>query len=154
MSPQVNKSLHSHQHASIHFFFGLISITEIQTSNPKLPFATETKPPLPKFPKIGVKPPNHPFVHRVFHYFHHPFWGTIIFGNTHIWVPQQEAVKESEDPLSNQKAASAMEPGIGRFSASWMTLVVGWRSGDDILPIGIRIKPIVRIPINQPGFQC
>ena len=24
---------------------------------------------------------------RVFHYFHHPFWGTIIFGNTHkgIW---------------------------------------------------------------------
>ena len=21
------------------------------------------------------KPPNHPFVHRVFHYFHHPFWG-------------------------------------------------------------------------------
>ena len=25
------------------------------------------------FPKIMV-PPNHPFVHRVFHYFHHPFW--------------------------------------------------------------------------------
>ena len=21
---------------------------------------------------------------RVFHYFHHPFWGTPIFGNTHI----------------------------------------------------------------------
>ena len=35
------------------------------------------------FPKIMV-PPNHPFVHRVFHYFHHPFWGTIIFGNIHI----------------------------------------------------------------------
>ena len=35
-------------------------------------------------PKIGVfTPPNHPFVHRVFHYFHHPFWGTPIFGNTH-----------------------------------------------------------------------
>ena len=26
------------------------------------------------FPKIVV-PPNHPFVHRVFHYVHHPFWG-------------------------------------------------------------------------------
>ena len=26
------------------------------------------------FPKIMV-PPNHPFGHRVFHYFHHPFWG-------------------------------------------------------------------------------
>ena len=23
---------------------------------------------------------------RVFHYFHHPFWGTPIFGNTHIWL--------------------------------------------------------------------
>ena len=30
-------------------------------------------------------PPNHPFVHRVFHYFHHPFWGfPPIFGNTHF----------------------------------------------------------------------
>ena len=31
-------------------------------------------------PKIGVGkfPPKHPFVHRVFHDFHHPFWGTII----------------------------------------------------------------------------
>ena len=28
------------------------------------------------FPKIvGWKPPNHPFVHKVFHDFHHPFWG-------------------------------------------------------------------------------
>ena len=26
-------------------------------------------------PKIGEHyPPNHPFVHRVFHYFRHPFW--------------------------------------------------------------------------------
>ena len=23
---------------------------------------------------------------RVFHYFHHPFWGNLIFGNTHIWL--------------------------------------------------------------------
>ena len=33
---------------------------------------------------VGFLPPNHPFVHRVFHYFHHPFWGSPIFGNTHI----------------------------------------------------------------------
>ncbi len=33
----------------------------------------------------GFLPPNHPFVHRVFHYFHHPFWGTPIFGNTHFY---------------------------------------------------------------------
>ena len=38
------------------------------------------------FPKIGV-PPNHPFVHRVFHYFHHTFGGpTPIFGNTHMFL--------------------------------------------------------------------
>ena len=29
----------------------------------------------------------YPFVHRVWnHDFHHPFWGTIIFGNTHIII--------------------------------------------------------------------
>ena len=27
------------------------------------------------FQKIGVGPPNHPHFNRVFHYFHHPFWG-------------------------------------------------------------------------------
>ena len=28
------------------------------------------------FPKIvGENPPNHPLKNRVFHYFHHPFWG-------------------------------------------------------------------------------
>ena len=36
------------------------------------------------FPKIGV-PPNHPYlIIRVFHYFHHPFWGTPIFGNIQL----------------------------------------------------------------------
>ena len=37
-------------------------------------------------PKIGGKqpPPNHPLKNRVWnHYFHHPFWDTITFGNTH-----------------------------------------------------------------------
>ena len=33
-----------------------------------------------------VNPPNHPLNNRVFHYFHHPFWGTTIFGNTHVVV--------------------------------------------------------------------
>ena len=37
------------------------------------------------FPKIMV-PPNHPFVHRVFHEINHPFWDTPIFGNTHFIV--------------------------------------------------------------------
>ena len=39
-------------------------------------------------PKIGgFFTPNHPFVHRGFHYFHHPFWGkTPLFLETPIWV--------------------------------------------------------------------
>ena len=37
------------------------------------------------FPKI-MAPPNHPFVHRVFHYVHHLFWGfsPYFWFNTHI----------------------------------------------------------------------
>ena len=37
------------------------------------------------FPKIGV-PPNHPILIG-FSIINHPFWGTIIFGNTHIGIP-------------------------------------------------------------------
>ena len=29
-------------------------------------------------------PQSHPLKNRVFHYFHHPFWGTSIFGNTFV----------------------------------------------------------------------
>ena len=37
------------------------------------------------FPKIVGFPPKSRILIRVFHYFHHPFWGpTPIFGNTHI----------------------------------------------------------------------
>ena len=36
------------------------------------------------FQKYGEKKTNHPLKNRVFHYFHHPFWGTPIFGKTHI----------------------------------------------------------------------
>ena len=33
----------------------------------------------------GFYPPNHLFVHRVFHQINHPFWGThFIFGNIHF----------------------------------------------------------------------
>ena len=39
------------------------------------------------FPKIML-PPNHPFVHRVFHEINHPFWGSFppIFGSTPIFL--------------------------------------------------------------------
>ena len=55
------------------------------------------------FPKIGV-PQNHPF-NRVFHYFHHPFWGPIppIFGTTHIvsfWGAWQRAYFQGANLLA------------------------------------------------------
>ena len=37
------------------------------------------------FPKNSGNPQIIHF-NRVFHYFHHPFWGTPIFGNTHICI--------------------------------------------------------------------
>ena len=52
-------------------------------------------------PKIGGKnPPNHPLKNRVFHDFHHPFWGTPIFGNTHIAGAK---TKSGAQHLGNQK---------------------------------------------------
>ena len=36
------------------------------------------------FPKMVGFPPKSSHFNRVFHDFHHPFWGTNIFGNTHI----------------------------------------------------------------------
>ncbi len=55
-------------------------------------------------PKIMI-PPNHPLVHRVFHYFHHPFWGTTIFGSTPTSSPVWQFTPEgpggvSEDELT------------------------------------------------------
>ena len=36
------------------------------------------------FPKMVGFPKSSILIHRVFHYFHHPFWGTTIFGSTPI----------------------------------------------------------------------
>ena len=54
------------------------------------------------FPKIMV-PANHPFVHRVFHCFHHPFWGTIIFGNTQIGKLENFKSLSKKTPTFNRE---------------------------------------------------
>ncbi len=42
-------------------------------------------------PKIGVVfTPQIIHFYRLFHYFHHPFWGTTIFGNNHITNPNKQ----------------------------------------------------------------
>ena len=56
------------------------------------------------FPKNrGVKPPKHPMFNRVFHYFHHPFWGAPIFGNTHVFL-------SSKDLKSAESQATQVSP--------------------------------------------
>ena len=40
--------------------------------------------PMWMFPKIVGFPPKSSIFNRVFHDFHHPFWGTTIFGNTYV----------------------------------------------------------------------
>ena len=46
------------------------------------------------FPKMVV-PPNHPLKNRVFHYFHHPFWGTTYFRNPHLHYIHQSIPRKS-----------------------------------------------------------
>ena len=48
-------------------------------------------------PKIGVfTPPNHPLKNRVFHDFHHPFWGkkTILETPKSGWAPWETGEKD------------------------------------------------------------
>ena len=63
----------------------LFKTSHLENSRPNLRFVTlkDTwqKSSIWVFPKIGVGKPH---FNRVFQYFHHPFWGTIILGNTHI----------------------------------------------------------------------
>ena len=46
--------------------------------------------------KYGCLPPNHPFVHSVFHEINHPFGGTVIFGNTHMDVSKNRGKKKNK----------------------------------------------------------
>ena len=45
--------------------------------------------------------PNHPLKNWVFHYFHHPFWGTTIFGNSHV-----KKKKNNPDSLLDAKIST------------------------------------------------
>ena len=42
------------------------------------------------FPKIRVGPPNHPMFYRVFHSFHHPFWGFSPYFWKHPFTPPRK----------------------------------------------------------------
>ena len=57
------------------------------------------------FPKIGFFTPQIIHFNRVFPYVHHPFWGSIIFGNTHVpqaifpwWGPDLKQLVRCQSP--------------------------------------------------------
>ena len=52
--------------------------------SPKLLNSTKRRRSKWVFPKIVAFPPKSSILIEVLHDFHHPFWGTIIFGNTQI----------------------------------------------------------------------
>ena len=48
------------------------------------------------------KPPNHPFVHRVFPYFHHPFWGfSPYFGKQPYRLPISTGDRRISEPSTS-----------------------------------------------------
>ena len=63
------------------------------------------------FPKIVV-PPNHQFVHRVFPYFHHPFWGThpYFWFNTLIGPIQKHEQPNPFQPPSVKRIRTSTSP--------------------------------------------
>ena len=61
----------------------------------------------------GVSPQNHPFVHRVFHEFNHPFWGTPIFGNIHIAGTSRLQSFLQETP-NNRRSSTPTTPPLSK----------------------------------------
>ena len=61
-----------------------------------------------RFPKIMV-PPNHPLNNRVFHYFHHPFWGVSQFLVQHpdVTCQGEEGILMVRESLCNVDAETA-----------------------------------------------
>ena len=58
------------------------------------------------FPKIVV-PPKSSIFDRIFHYFHHPFWDTTIFGNTQLDDSYRAKNNPSQTVPSSQNADRA-----------------------------------------------
>ena len=60
------------------------------------------------FPKIVGTPKSSNF-NRVFHYVHHPFWGTLIFGNIHKKFEVFFCVVSNEKTAPNRMVISSMD---------------------------------------------
>ena len=96
-------------------------------------------------PKIGGFSPKSSHFNRVFHYFHHPFWGTPIFGHTHLFGASIQSMANRwsfwrSSPVPRKKGAfflgwcHIMNPGLGW--EGWCEARCGarpWYGGQEML---------------------
>ena len=77
------------------------------------------------FPKIMV-PPNHPFVHRVFHYFHIHFGGPSLFLETSIhippWYPVANLTLLQQDDARTPHLAWIVEASVEADHLGWLAM--------------------------------
>ena len=101
------------------------------------------------FPKIMV-PPNHPFLIG-YSIINHPFWGTPIFGNTHmvassgiIILPVPSLVTWCRHPYGSCNVAS--KPGKNRDWPSKANRTGGWSDGEfqDVRPAKDRWCDVIK----------
>ena len=86
------------------------------------------------FPKIMGYHPQIINFKRVFHYCHHPFWGTPIFGNSHIGIQFKFYVWLQDVLQMANKITVSLESGdpVGKLHSTWnlsglkKILPVGW----------------------------
>ena len=87
----------------IWFFFGWNPKRNFNTRNPCHVRMFRVHGSYGCFLKWWVKtPPNHPFVNRVFHYFHHPFWGYPYFWK-HSYLSSFSQKKDAAGSFSLKK---------------------------------------------------
>ena len=87
------------------------------------------------FRKLGFYPQIIHF-NRAFHYFHHPFWGTLIFGNTHI-------VWKKTSPFNYGILVCSHCTAAKLFRAKWMCR----------LPVFSQTPDLSKLLPPQPGAQ-
>ena len=113
--------------------------------------------------RVGITP-NHPFVHRVFPYFHHPFWGysippvletPILFPN----APCREYLPTF--PLE----CSHFSPNVGKYSIQGASGVgifcppnslkfqARWRQSRDPSPRSIDVRLRFFLLLENPGWE-
>ena len=73
------------------------------------------------FPKIVGFPPKSSMFNKVFHYFHHPFWGARIFGNIHLSEiePKKKTAMTQPTESTRRKFSVKHHSLVQTFGSPW-----------------------------------